>query len=189
MAKINWTNVIDQMQAALVWAVIGIVLVCTIILLAFDSLAGTGINFELTRGNLLVSITISLATTGLFMAIAFLAYIAGQSGYTFANIFLLGVSVLFLAIDTYMDSLGADILHYGVVVIIKNLPPNEQTLHTIYRLLIGGLSTVGEPLALTIIIGLPVLKQIIKKAIPQSAQHYTQPPAQKHFPTSIPRGN
>lgn len=191
MAKINWTNVIDQLQAALVWAVIGVLATCTIILLAFDSLAGAGINYELTRGNMLASVTISLATTGLLTAVAFLAYLADRNDYGVASKILMLVSVIFLGIDIYFDALGADILHYGQIISIKDLPQATKGVHTIYRLLIGGLSTVGEPLALAIITGMPVMKEIIKNAIPVSQQAYQPRPqqqtTQRNYPASIPQ--
>lgn len=193
MAKINWTNVIDQLQAALVWAVIGVLATCTIILLAFDSLAGAGINYELTRGNILASVTISLATTGLLTAVAFLAYLADRADFGIVSKILVVASVIFLGIDIYFDALGADILHYGQIIAIKDLPQATKGVHAIYRLLIGGLSTVGEPLALAIITGMPVMKEIIKNAIPASQQTYqtrpqTQPQStQRNYPASIPQ--
>lgn len=179
MAQINWTNVIDKLQAALVWVVIAVLVFCTIILLAFDSLAGTGINYELTRGNLLASATISLATTGLLTAVAFLAYLADRHDYGAASKVLMVVSIIFLGIDIYFDALGADILHYGDIISVKNLPETEKGVHVIYRILIGGLSTVGEPLALAIITGMPVMKEIIKNAIPTSQQYQAPRPQQQ----------
>lgn len=173
MSNINWESVIDKLQAALVWVVIAVLVFCTIILLAFDSLAGTGIGMNLTRGNLLASVTISLATTGLLTAVAFLAYLANDKGYGAVGTALTVMSVIFLLIDIYMDSLGADILHYGQIVMVQNIPQTEKTVHVLYRVLIGGLSTVGEPLALAIIVGMPVLKDIIENAMPASQRGYT----------------
>lgn len=182
MSNINWESVIDKLQAALVWVVIAVLVFCTIILLAFDSLAGTGIGMNLTRGNLTASITISLATTGLLTAVAFLAYLANSKGYGAIGKSLAIVSVIFLLIDIYMDALGADILHYGAIVMVKNVPEAERTVHVLYRVLIGGLSTVGEPLALAIIVGMPVLKDIIENAIPVSQRGYTPRPQPKPQP-------
>jgi len=78
-----------------------------------------------------------------------------------------------------MDSLGADILHYGQIVMVKNVIESERTVHVLYRVLIGGLSTVGEPLALAIIVGMPVLKDIIENAMPISQRGYTPRPQQR----------
>jgi hypothetical protein len=190
MAKINWSTVIDQLQAALVWAVIGVLVFCTLVLLAFDSLAGAGVGMNLTRGNVTASVVISLATTGLLTSVAFLAYLASKNNLEGVSKALIVVSVIFLGIDIYLDSLGADILHYGAIVAIKNLQATEQGVHFIYRVLIGGLSTVGEPLALAIITGMPVLKEIINNAIPVSQRMYQpqqKPPQQpRSFPSSIP---
>lgn len=192
MSNINWNSVIDKLQAALVWIVISVLVFCTIILLAFDSLAGTAVGYSLTRGNTLASVTISLATTGLLTAVAFLAYLASRHGYNKASTLLTAVSAIFLLIDIYMDSLGADILHYGMIITINNIAQTERVVHVLYRVLIGGLSTVGEPLALAIIVGMPVLKEIIENAIPVSQcytqQPHTQPaPRSINFPTSLPR--
>ncbi len=187
MSNINWESVIDKLQAALVWVVIAVLVFCTIILLVFDSLAGTGIGMNLTRGNLIASVTISLATTGLLTAVAFLAYLANDKGYGAMGTALTVVSVAFLLIDIYMDALGADILHYNAIVIIKNIPEAERTVHVLYRVLIGGLSTVGEPLALAIIVGMPVLKEIIENAIPASQRGYTPRPQPKPQPNQTQR--
>lgn len=186
MSNINWESVIDKLQAALVWVVIAVLVFCTVILLAFDSLAGTGIGMNLTRGNLLASVTISLATTGLLTAVAFLAYLANDKGYGAVGTALTVVSVIFLLIDIYMDSLGADILHYGQIVMVKNVIESERTVHVLYRVLIGGLSTVGEPLALAIIVGMPVLKDIIENAMPISQRGYT-PRSQQRQQQSQPQ--
>lgn len=181
MSNINWESVIDKLQAALVWVVIAVLVFCTVILLAFDSLAGTGIGMNLTRGNLTASVTISLATTGLLTAVTFLAYLANNKGYGNIGKALAVVSVIFLLIDIYMDSMGADILHYGQIVLIRDIPETEKVVHVLYRVLIGGLSTVGEPLALAIIVGMPVLKDIIENAIPASQRYQPrQQPQQQH---------
>lgn len=59
------------------------------------------------------------------------------------------------------DAMGADILRFGAFATGAQV----DNIQVLYRVLIGGISTVGEPLATSIILGMPVLKDIIGKAI------------------------
>ncbi len=168
MAKVNWNSVIDNLQAALVWFVIGIIALCVMTLILFDVLAGTGVMWSLTSQNLLASVVISLATTGLLLALMFMGYSLQRTEYKQVGWGLFVVSMGVYLIDTYFDAMGADILRYGMIMGEDQI----DNIHIMYRVLIGGISTVGEPLATAIIIGMPVLKEIIGKAIPLSHQYY-----------------
>ena len=173
--KINWNEIIHWLQVALTAFAIFIIVACISVLILFDVLAGTGVNLYLTRDNMSVSIIISMATTGLLLALMFMGYQAQkQEKFKAAGWVLLGVSAIVYLIDTYFDSLGADVLRYGTIVSVSGLGEIDRNIHILYRFLIGGISTVGEPLATAIIIGMPVLAEIIEQAMP-GVKKYNQP--------------
>jgi hypothetical protein len=88
------------------------------------------------------------------------------------------VSGIFLVLDIYFDSLTADYLRFGEFVALKDLPMNVRSIQVAFRGLIGGISVVGEGLAVAIILGMPVLKGIIKNAMPTAKQETRRPEVQ-----------
>lgn len=182
MTKVNWNDVIDRLQAALVWFVIGVIVICVTVLILFDVLAGTGVMWSLTNKNLLASVVISLATTGLLLALMFMGYSLQRTDYKIIGWGLFVISLGVYVIDTYFDALGADILRFGQIA------NGVDAVHIMYRILIGGISTVGEPLATSIIVGMPVLKEIIGNSMPHSQRYYqSTTPTPRTVPASIPR--
>lgn len=193
MTSTNWDNVIDRLQTGLVWFVIIVTVVCTCALILFDVLVGAGTMYFLTQQNVWVSVVISMATTGLLMALMFIGYNLSKNendGIQYAG---WGVAILAFAVyclDVYFDSLTADILRFGSIV------QTEEMVHYLFRALLGGISTIGEAMAISIIVGMPVLKTIINNAIPsqyrqyrpaQSQQRQTQQRYEQTVPSSIPR--
>lgn len=194
MNNTNWDNVIDFLQAGLVWFVIIVVVICTCALVLFDVLVGAGAMYFLTQQNAWVSITISTATTGLLMALMFISYNLSQNtSQSVKNIGYVVVILAFLVyvLDVYFDSLTADILRFGQIV------STEEVVHNLFRALLAGISTIGEAMAVSIIVGMPVLKTIINNAIPaqyRSLRSTTAAPThiQRNnytVPTSIPRAS
>lgn len=74
MEHFKWDKVVDLVQAVLVWFVIILTALCIGTLILFDTLAGTGVMEFLTSGKLVIAALISLATTGLLMALMFIGY-------------------------------------------------------------------------------------------------------------------
>lgn len=176
----NWDNVIDRLQAGLVWFVIGIVAVCTCALILFDVLVGAGTMYFLTQKNVAASLAISLATTGLLMALMFVGYqLANKETQSVKNAgYVVGfVALLVYCLDVYFDSLTADILRFGQII------TTTEVVHNLFRALLGGISTIGEAMAISIIVGMPVLKTIINNAIPASYRQYQKPvqPAPRQY--------
>jgi hypothetical protein len=67
-----------------------------------------------------------------------------------------------------------------------------------FRFLLGGISTVGDALAISMVLGLPVLKTIIGKAVqdPQTSHRQVYQPSvtknqsqNRDIPTSIPKAS
>lgn len=188
MERINWNKIIDGITVFMLGIVLLILVVCTVVLLTFDSLVGAGSMMVFTNKHVVFSTLISLATTGMTIALAFMAYLAGTHGYQKAGA-VFGVAAAFVAIvDVYFDSLTADWLRYGAFMAIRNLPVADQNNHILFRILIGGLSLIGEPLAVAIIVGMPELKRFIRSVLPKMQQP-PQPPAPRQYPTSLPRAN
>jgi len=178
MRKVNWDSVVDNVQAGLVWFVIMIVATCTATLILFDIVVPAGGSMKyLTGGNDAVAIGISLATTGLLMSLMFVGYtMLSKKDNTTRSIgyFILTISFFVYCMDIAFDSLSADVFRYSAIVSIKDV--DNSSVHIMFRALIGGISTVGEALAIAIIIGMPVLKTIINNAMPIS--HRSQVPVQ-----------
>ena len=173
MKQIDWDSVIDGIQAALIWFVITVVTLCTATLILFDVLAGTGVDYFLTRENLFVSVIISMATTGLLMALMFVGYNLIEKKNASRNSKSIGWVILIFSfgvfcLDVIFDSLSADILSFGMIVNLANQP--NASVHWMFRALLAGISVVGEALAIAIIMGMPVLKGIVRNALPISYQ-------------------
>jgi hypothetical protein len=131
----------------------------------------------LTNGKTWQSVVISLSTTGLLFALMFIGYmlmenrkraIKGMGTVVMIFAFLIYVE------DVIFDSLLADVLRYGAVQL------SVDNLQWLFRILLGGISTVGDGLAVAMIIGLPVLKNIVGAAINTSTdtepvKRYTEP--------------
>jgi len=190
--KINWDKIIDSVQVMMIFILIIVVAVCIIALISFDVLTGAGVMIYLTNGQIAVSFAISLATSGLLMALMFISY----TNLTGGNKAKLGIgwvvmlgAVAVWGLDVYFDALTADYLRFGQIVSLKTLPAND--IQILFRALMGGISTVGETLAVAIILGMPVLKKIIADSLPkyqqQQSKPYAQNPQQK--PTTYVRSD
>jgi hypothetical protein len=120
----------------------------------------------MTNNNIFASVVISIATTGLLLALMFMGYQAVSSdtdAVHYVGFFLLAASAIAYVIDVVFDSLLADILRFGHIVKVAEIA--DPTIHMMYRVLLGGISTVGEALAITLIVGMPVIKIMIRQAL------------------------
>lgn len=178
MEHFNWDKVVDLVQSVLVWFVIGLTAICIATLILFDTLAGTGVMSYLTNKNYFASVLISLATTGLLMALLFIGYSLMEKRNK--NIVRIGWFALLLSfgvycLDVVFDSFTADVLRFGQILPLTQI--QNPNIHMMYRILIGGISTVGEPIGIALIVGMPVLKKIISDALPLSNRMpYSQTP-------------
>lgn len=161
MKQINWNKVLDTVQAIMLWVVVGTWGLSTLALILFDQLVGTGAMYYATNGNLLVSAGTSLATSGLLIAGMFFSYRLMNEGNRKPMAYgLFAGSVVFIVIDVLVDGLTIDFLRYGAI------QPHTDWFHWLLRLLFGGVSFFGEPLAIAILFGMPILKDVISDALP-----------------------
>lgn len=171
--KINWEKTIEQIQEIMLWLVVGFTAISILAFVFFDAVAGTGIMFFLTRGNLVVSIGISLATSGLLNVLMLLTYIMSKSKNQTIGKVVLVIAGLFYVVDIVFDSLTADILAYGRVVSTGEMV--VSWLHWMYRILIGGLSSFGDALGFATILGLTTLKEIFNDVL--KTKQNSKPPS------------
>lgn len=187
MSNTKWDGLIDFIQGLMIFLLIVVVAVCIFTLVAFDGVVGTGSMLYLTNQNLRASVVISLATSGLLMALMFIGYSAvtkyKNSFVRTAGTFILVVAGLIYLLDIYFDSLTADYLRYGRFVVLTDLPYHDKIIQGLFRSLIGGLSTVGESLAVAIILGMPVLKSIIADSLSKKGNHPKQENRPSHRPS------
>ena len=168
----DWGKVIDFVQKGMIWFVILLSAISILALILFDFLAGAGVMLSLTQGNLMASTSISLATSGLLMSILFMAFQSMRSKKKSMGVFGLVAFVLAIGVsglDVYFDSLTADYLRFGYIVSMKSLGSND--VHILFRTLIGGISLVGEGLAIGMIFGMPILKGVLSDALTTSNQN------------------
>lgn len=167
MSNSEWNTVIEWLRTLLVWFLIVLTALCIVVLILFDTFVGAGFLYGMTQGDWIKATLISMATTGLLIALMFLGKrMLDGDGVGWSGLILLIAALGVYGIDTYFDSLGADIMRYGDLVSIADLPTIDQNVQVLYRILIGGMSTVGEPLAIAIITGMSVVEDIISAALP-----------------------
>ena len=169
MTENVWNNLIDSIQAIMLGILIIVVAICILALIFFDVLVGTGVMMYLTGDDLQVSVFISLSTSGLLISLMFIGQSLTSSGKS--SKFGFGAVILVIAfgvycLDVYFDSLTADYLRFGQIILLDTLP--KEDIHVYFRTLIGGISTIGESLAIGIILGMPVLKSLVSNALPKS---------------------
>lgn len=161
MSTDKFDKTVDAIQSTLVWFVILVITVCIAVLFLFDVLAGTGTMLFLTNGKDWQSVVISLATTGLLFALMFIGYMLFENpSKTLKSVggFVLSFAFLIYVSDVVFDALLSDVLRYGTIL------GQVDGLQWMFRFLLGGVSTVGDALAIAMILGMPVLKSIIKSA-------------------------
>jgi hypothetical protein len=202
MHRFNWNSIIDGIQLVMIVFTLAIFTVSIAILILFDVLAGTGVMLALTQQNKIVSVVISFATTGLLMVLMTVGYkLKASKDFVAVGWFVLLVSFGVYCLDTYFDALGADIMRYGDFVY------TSDRIHNLYRALIGGISIVGEPMGIAVILGMDIVKDAIQNSLParfrnqgnnqnqkpqnntkhnQTHQSYN---ARSSFPSSLPRQN
>lgn len=166
----KFSKTIDTIQAGLVWFVVVIITVCIAVLFLFDVLAGTGTMLFLTGGKGWQSVVISLATTGLLFALMFIGYMMAESNNGWmekVGFVVMSFAFLIYLEDVAFDALLADILRYGTI------QKGIDNIQWMFRFLIGGISTVGDALAVAMIAGMPVMKKIIGVSL-------------KHIPSNLP---
>lgn len=108
----------------------------------------------------------SLATTGLSIALIGTFFYAWRERWAWYIIVPLGLFALIPAsIDVINDAMAVDILRFGHFINTSVQfagDPTEAMMHNLYRILVGGISAVGEPIAAGSVIIFALMKEIFK---------------------------
>jgi len=109
---------------------------------------------------------VSFATTGMLVACGALLFKFWNDG----NYIGFGITLLvFIGLqgaDIYFDAVSVDIMRFGKIVFSSEMTDKPEAMaHNIYRFLVGGISLVGEPLAVGSLVMFPVLKKFISNTI------------------------
>lgn len=146
--KENIRSIVSSIRSILVGSMLFMFFSSTLAMGFFDIIAGGGGVFLLTNNNPMWAGFISLATTGVLLVTIFLSGDEVSKKMKISkhekDIITL-VKIIVMIIDVVLDSLFADNLGYGFIAGV-NVPP----MHWVFRVLIGGLSLIGEHVSLTI---------------------------------------
>lgn len=108
----------------------------------------------------------SFATTGLVLALIGTAMYGYREGWSWKALLpLVIVSMVPVCIDVYFDGLSVDIIRFGQFIIPSQhfgAGSAEVIPHQLYRVMVGALSAVGEPLAAGSVIIFPIMKELFK---------------------------
>jgi len=187
-------QLLDMIQDGMIYFAVGLTAFCILALMLFDTVAGAGIMYYLTAGTWWAAVGISFATSGLLVMLMVLFYSNQESPVLFV-----ATAAIFL-LDVGFDSLSADVLRFGAYNNLQNVP--DAGLHWAFRVLIGGLSTVGDAVAMALIVGMPIIKNVLHDALPkkksvpprvavplkQPPQGFTSQP-QRYVPQHKPSAN
>lgn len=197
--KIDWNKVIDVVQNVMVFIVIILTAVCILALIFADVVIGKGTMSYLTNDNDLAGWGISLATTGVLLVLMLLLYFAWKGKWGWGALLAIGIPVVVVyCVDVFFDAMLADILRYGGFVTLNTLPAGS--LHPLFRVLLGSISTMGDGMGMTLLIGLPVLKDIIgHSGVVKTMEQHDEPkrsspvgqthPVLAHDQTGVPEGS
>lgn len=106
---------------------------------------------------------ISFATTGLIVAAVGVFVKGWEKEWNVLALGTIGVIVLaLLGIDAYFDGISVDIKRFGEIVDTSTmLTAPEALAHNLFRILVAGVSLVGEPLATMSVMFFPVMKEFL----------------------------
>lgn len=108
----------------------------------------------------------SAATTGLTAAMIGMFFYAWRERWKWYIIIPLAIFALIPAsIDVINDAMSVDILRYGHFINTSVQfagDPTEAMMHNLYRVLVGGISAVGEPIAVGCVVIFSLVKDIFR---------------------------
>jgi hypothetical protein len=107
------------------------------------------------------STLVSFAETGLNLAtIGFFIWALNGKHWWVATAVAVPLAV-FNVIDVGFDALSADVMRYGQYVSLSDIPTADRIPHTMLRILLGGVSTVGDFLAIYALIAFESVRKLM----------------------------
>jgi signal transduction histidine kinase len=118
---------------------------------------------------------VSLATTGMLTACGALLFnFWGHRNYIGFAVVLF-VFIALQGADVYFDAISVDIMRFQKIIFTAEMADKPEAMaHNVYRFLVGGVSLVGEPLAVSSLVLFPVLKKFISSALRDAGTHGEQ---------------
>jgi len=140
---------------------------------------------------------VSFATTGLLtVAVAVVMQIFRKKWSLYIAVPAAVAVVFLLMFDIFFDGMSVDIKRFGAIVVVSEvLSAPEAFAHNMFRVLVAGLSLVGEPLAASAIIIFPLLKELLDNLVDNSSAlrhklNYSGSATRTGYPTkSVPTWN
>lgn len=196
---------LDKVTTVAPYLIVGITLLVTILalisLILSDIITGQVTGAHIST-NSWFGLFVSFSTTGMLIGCGALLFRFWQEG----NYLGFGVTLLvFLGLqsaDVYFDAVSVDIMRFGKIIFASEMPdPAEAMAHNIYRFLVGGISLVGEPLAIGSLVMFPALRKFVSGILgdlsfseapleyrtPTRPTQYQNSRRAVHYPISIPR--
>lgn len=137
---------------------------CSIIaLLGVDVYTGKIVGTHLTQDDMF-GLLVSFATTGLIVAAIGVLVEGFNNQWNSWLVLMVGLIVAaLLGIDAFFDGVSVDIKRFGEIVSVSTyLSAPEATAHNFYRILVGGISLIGEPLATVSVMFFPAMKKFLR---------------------------
>jgi len=188
----------DKMLAAGPYLIVTIMFLVTIAsitsLLGVDIFTGKITSEHMWKDSQVAWFT-SLGTTGLLTAsIAILIHLFKIKTKWPVIIAFAIVVIAMTGTDIYFDSISVDIKRFGEIVVADTLlSPPEAFAHKLFRVLIGTLSFVGEPMAASAIVIFPILREFLNNLVNDSTKMrshlgaYNPSPGQKQPQRNYPK--
>lgn len=108
----------------------------------------------------------STATTGLTLALIGTFFYGWRNRWSWKILVPLAVLAAIPAgIDVFFDAMSVDIIRFGFFINVSQQfagNPTEALMHNLFRVMVGALSAIGEPLAAGSVMIFPVMKEIFK---------------------------
>lgn len=161
---------LESITAVAPYVIVGITFLVTILalvsLILSDVITGQVAGAHIST-NFWFGLFVSFSTTGMLIGCgSLLVKFWRESSYLSFGI-LVFIFIGLQSADVYFDAISVDIMRFGKIIFSSEMPDAAEAMaHNIYRFLVGGISLVGEPLA----IGSLVMFQALKKFISDTMQ-------------------
>jgi hypothetical protein len=146
-------------------------LTALIALVGMDAVTGKFSSTHMMNNNEGMGWFMSLGTTGVVLALVGMVMYSIRERWHIAIILLfIAMAAIPVCIDIYFDGMSVDIIRFGQFVDLSAMPPGivlpmaEILPHKLFRVMVGALSAVGEPLAALSVIIFPIMRELFKGA-------------------------
>jgi len=152
-------EILSAIAPNLILLTIFAITILSLIALVLSDVVTGQVTGEYLTTNKMFGLFTSLAGTGMLVACGFMLVYSGRKGDATTFIATLIVFILLQGADVYFDAMSVDIMRFGQIVFASTILSKPEALaHNVYRIFIGGISLVGEPLAVGSVAMFPILR-------------------------------